>query len=525
MQLKHLTFTLSLVVLLGCLSCEHFTEKKLTSKNLKAARRELAWKKRRVLMNNDGNDSRKALKKTREAFLESRSTPLIGSQVDTILYCDGIWGMFTHASPTADLRAGSDQAYKEWAVDLIKDGGPDPLGSVIDFGHTNGIEVFWSLRMSDTHDSGDPTMLSPWKKENPDCLVGKFEERKSYKGAGKRWSGVNYAEKKVRDRTVGWFDEVGAKYDVDGFELDFFRHLVFFKNPLLGKPATDENRKQMTEVIRSIRKIADKHALRRGHPILVTVRVPDSLEYGKDAGLDIEEWLKEGLIDMMTVSGYFRLNSWKTSVELGHQYDVPVFAGLSESRVRKPKRKFKNKPEEYRGRAFSAWNEGVDGVYTFNHFNPKSPVFSEIGDPVALAGMDKVYTTGARNTRAVNYWLADGMQYMGRFVPLADTPRKLSNTEPLIVPVDIWDNFADASSQMRARATFVLSGVKEPSQLEVKLNDHSLKLEKMKMGRVSCNLSSHQIKAGENSFSFRVTDASLPKAALLDLVVKVEVTK
>ena len=521
MKLKLFAFIFSIIILFGCISCSHVAEKKLTSENLKAARRELAWKKRRVLMNNDGNDSRGAKEKTREAFMASRSTPLIGSQVDTILYCDGIWGTFTHASPTADLRAGSDHGYKEWAVELVKDGGPDPLGSVIDFGHKNGIEVFWSLRMSDTHDSGDPTMLSQWKKANSECLVGKFEDRKKYKGAGKRWSGVNYAEQKVRDRTTGWFDEVGAKYDVDGFELDFFRHLVFFKNPLHGKPATDENRSQMTEVIRAIRNIADKHALRRGRPILVTVRVPDSVGFCRDAGLDIETWLKEGLIDMMTVSGYFRLNSWKASVDLGHKYDVPVFAGLSESRARNPVRMFKNKPEEYRGRAFAAWNEGVDAVYTFNLFKPQSPVFREIGDPAALAGMDKVYTTGARNARAVNYWVTGGMKYMQRFTPLADTPRKLSHKEPLVVPVDIWDNVADASSQMWARVTYVLSGVDDPSQLEVKLNGHTLKLEKMKKGRVSCTIPNDQLKVGENRFSVKLADAAVTKAALTDLFVYV----
>lgn len=134
-------------------------EQKLTPKNLKMARNTVAWNSRRVIMNNDGNDSRGAKEKTRKAFMESRTTPLAGTHVDAIFYCDGIWGTFTHRSPTADLRTGSDKRYLEWAVDLIKDGGPDPLGSMIDFGHKNDIEVFWSLRMNDTHDSADPSML------------------------------------------------------------------------------------------------------------------------------------------------------------------------------------------------------------------------------------------------------------------------------------------------------------------------------------------------------------------------------
>ena len=525
MKFTHHAILFSIMAFLACNSyLQAEATKKLTAESLKAARREAAWQKRRVIMNNDGNDSRAAKEKTRQAFLDSRSTALIGSQVDAIFYCDGIWGTFTHASPTADLRVGSDRGYKEWAVDLVKDGGPDPLGSIIDFGHQNGMEVFWSLRMSDTHDSGDPTMLSDWKKENPDCLVGEFENRKKYKGAGRRWSGVNYAKQKVRDRTVEWFNEVGLKYDVDGFELDFFRHLVFFKNPLHGKPATAENRKQMTEVIRRIREIADKHALRRGHPILVTVRVPDSVEYCKDAGLDIEQWLKDGLIDMMTVSGYFRLNPWKSSVELGHRYDVPVYAGLSESRITKPKRKFKNSPEEYRGRAFAAWNEGVDGVYTFNLFKPTSQVFSEIGAPEALAQMDKIYTTGARDVRGANYWVADGLKYLGRPYPLPDRPLTLSVEKPVKVTIDVWDDLSDASSKMRATATFVLTGLAKASQLEAKLNGHALNLETLGDGQITCPLPKDQLKVGGNRFTFKLSEAGSKKVALLDLIVSIQKT-
>ncbi len=506
---------------MGTPSSSHAVEGKLSEDNLKATRREAAWKKRRVIMNNDGNDSRGAANESREAFLASRSTPLIGSHVDTIMYCDGIWGTFTHLSPTAELRASSDNNYREWAVDLIKDGGPDPLGTIIDFGRKNGIEVFWSLRMNDTHDSSDPTMMSKWKKSNTDCLVGDFAERRSYKGGGRRWSAVDYANEAVRKRTIGWFDEVGANYDVDGFELDFFRHPIFFRNPLLGKPASDENCRQMTEVIRSIRKIADKHALRVGHPILVTVRLPDSAGYCRDIGLDIETWLKEGLIDMMTVSGYFRLNHWQSSVELGHRYDVPVFAGLSESRVRKPVRAFKNTPSEYRGRAYAAWKEGVDAVYTFNLFNPQSPVFREIGDPATLARMEKVYTTGARGIRGADAWLVGGGKHSGCPLPLCDKPQKLSGDSPVKISINIWDDLAGRAAGKRAVATFGLTGLSAATDLNVAINGHVLEDGKLQGDQLSCPLPADNLKIGENVFTFTLKGTPAKPVVLDDLFVLV----
>jgi hypothetical protein len=527
MSIVRLAIVLVFLFLLTFTQFLYADGQKLTAENLDSARRAAAWRSRRIIMNNDGNDSRRAKEKTRKAFLDSRSTALVGSQVDAIFYCDGIWGSFTHKSPTSDLRVGSDKGYKEWAAELDKDGGPDPLGTIVDFGHKNDMEVFWSLRMNDTHDASDPSMMSKWKKENRDCLVGTFEHRREYKGAGRRWSGVDYSKKKVQDRTVGWFDEVAGKYDIDGFELDFFRHLVFFKNPLHGSPATSENCRQMTEVLRRIRKIADAHALRRGRPILLAIRVPDSIEYCKEAGLDVERWLKEGLVDMMIVTGYFRLSRWEKSVELGHRFDVPVYAGLSESRIKKPPRNFKNSPEEYRARALAAWKAGVDGVYTFNLFNPSSSVFSEIGDPAALMDMDKIYTTGSRSVKGAQYWVAGGLRYLAIPYPLPDRSITVSAEKPSTVVIDIWDDLGSQSSKMGAIVRFLLTGgLEKPSQLEVSLNGHRLKTGTFNQdGCIACEVPGDYFKIGENRFTFKLTSKVSKKVLLRDLIVSVEKKK
>lgn len=508
---------------------------KLTPKNLKEARSAAAWKSRRVIMNNDGNDSRRAKEKTRQAFMESRTTPLAGTHVDAIFYCDGIWGTFTHRSPTADLRAGSDKSYLEWAVDLIKDGGPDPLGSIIDFGHKNDIEVFWSLRMNDTHDSADPSMLSPWKKKHSELLVGKHKNRKKYTGGARRWSAADYAKKAVRDRAVGWFDEVAQKYDVDGFELDFFRHLIFFKNPLHGKPATQENLDQMTEVIRRIRKTADRHALRRGRPILIAIRVPDSVEYCREAGLDLQKWLDEGLIDMMTVTGYFRLSPWETSVKLGHRYNIPVYAGLSESRVKKPKRPFKNTIKEYRARALSAWKAGVDGVYTFNLFDPNSPVFREIGDPTHLAKQEKVYTTGARSVKSAKAWISGGLKYLNRPYSLPDKRRTISTDKPTTITLDVWDDFkkldkkaptASKETELKPTLQLLLTGLKDTSKMTVTLNDRRLKKGSLNAdGLLIYPIPTNQLKVGSNRFTLQLTASQTKPIVLYDLIVSVKKTQ
>ncbi|MBN1588591.1 MAG: family 10 glycosylhydrolase, partial [Pirellulales bacterium] len=189
------------------------------TETIRAARKKAASKPRPIIINNDGNDTRPDDEPTRENFLKRRAAPLARTKTKTLFYCAGVWGTFTFPSPVAELRDHRDRAVPEWAAHLSKDGGPDSLGTMIEFCHGHGIEVFWSLRMNDTHDSADPTMLNQWKKDHPELLLGKHGVR--YPAGARRWSAANYEHEVVRDRVVAWFEDVARRYDVDGFELDF----------------------------------------------------------------------------------------------------------------------------------------------------------------------------------------------------------------------------------------------------------------------------------------------------------------
>ncbi len=496
---------------------------RLTAEQLPAARHAAAHRPWRVIMNNDGNDSRGAKSPTRDEFVKSRSAALAGSQVDAIFYCTGIWGTFTHKSPTAELRTGADYGYKEWAAHLDRDGGPDALGTMVQFGHKNNIEVFWSLRMNDTHDSGDPTMMSQWKKAHPECLVGRWEDRATYRGGGKRWSAVDYTHPLVRDRTVGWFDEVAARYDVDGVELDFFRHPVFFKSLLKGEPATPAECDAMTSLVRRIREVIDRHAVRRGRPMLLAIRVPDSVGYCREIGLDVEQWLKDGLIDLMVASGYFRLNPWAASVELGHKYGVKVFACLSETRLRDPEaRKTRASTACYRARALNAWRAGVDAVYLFNSFNPTSPLWRELGDPAMLQTMERVYTTGARDVRGAESWLNGGMRFVNRTPVSPHQPVTLTAGAPATIELRVGDNIANSKAQRETPEVELrirISAVAGPEQLASELNGTRLADGKMAGGWIEYPVDPSLVKQGVNRFTLTLSPKCKEKAKVEDLLL------
>ena len=382
--------------------------------DLPEARREAAWKQRRIIMNNDGNEIIRAATEvdrvpTPEEFLARRTSPLADSQVDAIFYCDGIFSCYTHRSNLTEPRdrvsyGRHDQSH------LLADHGKDSLELIVEWGHTHGREVFWSMRMNDTHDSnlayGD--MMPQWKKDHPDLMMAPKQTRFSH--GGRRWSAVDYGKKEVRDHVYAIFDDVISRYDVDGVEMDFFRHPVCFKPQMTGGKASTEQCEMMTALVRRIRARLDEKARRTGRPLLLAARVPDSVSYAKAIGIDLEKWASEGLVDILAGSGYFHLEPWENWAAFGKRHDIPVYACLSDSRLVNASRpEDKSDPNLWRGEALHAWEAGVNGIYTFNRFDPDDPLFRELGDPELLKTLPREYRRVSGSTGS---WLKGGDKYL-----------------------------------------------------------------------------------------------------------------
>ncbi|HWL07537.1 MAG TPA: hypothetical protein VNQ76_03965 [Planctomicrobium sp.] len=374
---------------------------------LRAARKQAAQRERRVIFNNDGNEPIYLCRDTTpEELLRHRTAPLAGTHVDTIFYCtwSSGFGMFTHDTKIGHVFNTKEDLFSKNIIDKMLAAGTDPLRVMVDFGKQNNIEIFWSFRLNDTHDAGlsgyGPVMLraNPLKLEHPEWLIGTPKQRPKYGG----WSAVDFTRLEIRDLAVKYVEEVCRNYNVDGIEIDFFRHPVFFKRAAqTGTPCNDEERRLMTEMIRRVRTVTEVEGQKRNRPILFGVRIPDSVAYCRDIGLDVEAWLRDDLVDLLAVSGYFQLNNWETSVALGRKYSVPVYPSLDESRVRDDAaKKLRMSVSSYRGRALAARQAGMDGVYLFNAFNPHDPIWRELGDPEMLQKLDQDYFASIRGVGA-----------------------------------------------------------------------------------------------------------------------------
>ena len=383
----------------------------------KRARLEAAGRKRRVVFNDDSLEFVHTDAATPEGFLASRLKPLAGTSVDTI--CWSVIGPGLDG-PSYDTKLqpifGDAHDMAPWmkadpmATNLIKmiRSGICPLQLVVDFAHQNGIEAFASMRMNDVHDSFVERGQTIWKMEHPELKVdsrGVLTDLELY------ITSQDFTHEDVRQRKLELIEEICSRYDVDGFELDYIRHPAFFSRTLRGLPVSDEEVAIMTSFMARIRQIADEAAARRGRPILIAARLPDTFELCRNIGLDLDVWLKEDLIDIFIAGGGYAPFSLEVEefVKAGHAHGVPVYPCINQgTATRMSQGAFL---EVTRALAANWYRAGVDGIYTWNQasnlgdfeWQPSDDpevvemrekyyaCLADIGDPGDLVGKNKLF--------------------------------------------------------------------------------------------------------------------------------------
>ena len=347
-------------------------------------------KRRRIILNDDSTPV--FVEKSLEAFVAKRLQQAKGTQVDTyIIYVGDGWHPRRGRKPHPSLG--------------------DPYQVMVDEAHKAGMEIFASLRMNDIHCARDGT-ASPLKREKPHLLIGEqfgfqrfpgLMEGEQPSGGGYPegslfsyfWPGYDYAEPEVREFRLKRIEYICRKYDYDGFELDFFRHPLFFK------PGEErENIGVMTDFVRQIRRKLNEIGTERGRPYLLAVRVPDTPQMALRTGLDVQTWVKEGLVDMLMVAGGY--NPWsahiKEFIDMAHRHGIPAYPTVDIGGYYSPGVSLLDsycQPDAMRSIASNFWALGADGVYLFNWYGlPKQAteqlaLLNQLGDVEKLRNVNK----------------------------------------------------------------------------------------------------------------------------------------
>ena len=272
--------------------------------------------------------------------------------------------------------------------------------------------------------------------------------------------------------------ELFERFDVDGVELDFMRHPTFF--PLGSGYA---NRHLMTDLVRRVKsRMADVGA-GRGRRIDLAVRVPATLSDASRIGLDVAEWMAEGLVDIVIAGGGFIPFETPVGefVEAAEGTGCLVYGCIERLRPALD-------DELIRAIAAHHYDAGASGIYLFNYFSKppewKRRMLSELADPAALARLDKRYQM--ENTRF--RWdyrrdLSDRDLHDYAFqnaVPASQLPVALAETLTPGGPTlrfGIADDVAAASAEGALKSCVLslkLTGCSGEDEMEVWLNGEQL---------------------------------------------------
>ena len=204
--------------------------------------------------------------------------------------------------------------------------GIDYLPILIDRAHQHGIRFFGSFRMNDCHLRSDPKgYLAPefWR-QHQDCRLWSLTKSKHYYNAA-----LDYSYPEVRANYSAMIEEVLEKYDVDGIELDFGR------NPYLFQAGEGWGKRHiMSDFVGATEQTIADAGRRRGKKISFLLRTVFNRDLLHDMGMDIENWLERGLLDLLVMTNWSssttndnntRLEPWQTLCE---EHDVLFYPSL-----------------------------------------------------------------------------------------------------------------------------------------------------------------------------------------------------
>lgn len=154
-----------------------------------------------------------------------------------------------------------------------------------------------SYRMNDDHFVVDPQnypMTGQFWLQNQDKTLGASPV------AGYDYSNLlNYKYQAVRDYRMAIINESIDRYAgiMDGYELDFNRVQVLF-----GPGEAGANKQFVTQMVQQVRAKLDQVAQQQGRPQYLMVRVPPAMHNNVWAGLEVDQWIQQGIVDVVIPS-------------------------------------------------------------------------------------------------------------------------------------------------------------------------------------------------------------------------------
>ena len=449
----------------------------------------------RVIFNCDGHAVAKDAKGDLNQWIENLFGPLEESHVDALFWCDGAGGNTANYDSKVlertGVRAGKPRTY----IDKWIDEGNDPPKIVVREARKRGLDVFYSFRINDIHDSFMPDEMPTFKVQNPSWMIGE----KKYGDVVSFRSALNFAIPEVRELKYRVIEELFHKYDFDGLEIDFLRSAPYF---LPGEEARNAN--LLTALLKRVRLHLHERSRQRGRPIRLAVRVNESLRSCRLDGYDVEAWIEQGLVDIVTLGSGVMDIEVEEFKRLAAGNNVQVYPCL----YGWPSRYSPIPAELASGLALNYHAQGADGIYLFNWFphtknNSESTgpwmtgLMKQIGNPEVLRNGQRHLMFAAdrgRPQRAYQYnWLHCVL------------PEKLATNRPLEATMRVYAKF---KAKEKLTLQLHVDNMAGGDSVEVTLNGKTVSGLKRSDGNwLKAAVTGSQLRFGTNRIGLRLAES------------------
>ena len=267
----------------------------------------------------------------------------------------------------------------------LQNSGIDWLKDAVEAAKDENIEAWVSLRMNDSHYLATNGAASKFVTDHSEYQINATSKR------------LDFAKAPVRNYMKNYITELARDYDINGIELDFLRDVQYFSNA-----DTDESRKVMSDWLKEVRASVDE--ARQGTKIYGRVYITE--EKSKQIGLDAAQWIADGSVDGIIISGYddmsgdYPVKEWRESIAAknteNNEYKLIVggsnYIGCSQAYNQWG---MFTDPNTLKGIASSAYAQGADGVYTFNMYNISDSYYTEVkpdGTSTSYSGSQDRFT-------------------------------------------------------------------------------------------------------------------------------------
>ena len=244
--------------------------------------------------------------------------------------------------------------------------GQDPLRIICNRAHAKGLLIYPTLLVQNSIGIGgeEDTRVSTFRLENRHLEIGaKGDIGPGYPKAA--LTCLDFARPEVREERFALIQDTLARYPIDGFELQLGYVPDYFRPDEVG-----DGRTIMTAWIgRVFRALKESGSNRE-----LAIRVPASLESCFSVGLDIREWIRQGIVDVLIGQTFSHIDfelidqtaDFRPLVRAAHGSACRVIAAVK-SQVDSD-RLAEAPIEMIRATACNYWAQGVDGLYLAHWF-------------------------------------------------------------------------------------------------------------------------------------------------------------